>query len=56
MQEDTNEVKLSVSVDTSQMDEAMAQFDRLNDALEKANSLLGELALQKINLSVNVED
>lgn len=48
------EINLSVKVETSDIDTAVGKAKELNHLLEKANSLLHELADMEINLSVNV--
>lgn len=49
------ELKLTAKVDTEEVDAAINKVEQLNDLLEKANSLVRGLALQEINLKLNVE-
>lgn len=48
------DINLSVNVDTTEIERATEKAKELNGLLEKARSLLHELADMEINLSVNV--
>lgn len=54
---DENKVTLHVDIDMSEMDEVTRKAERLNELLERASSIVDELAAKgSITLSVDVED
>lgn len=55
MSKESGAVSLKVNLDTSEADELAKKLEALNGLLEKANSLLSELASKKdIDISVSV--
>lgn len=53
---DENKVILHAHIDMSEMDEATRKAERLNELLERASSIVNELAAKgTITLSVDVE-
>ncbi len=54
---DENKVTLHVDIDMSEMDEVTRKAERLNELLERASSIVDELAAKgSITLSVDVGD
>ncbi len=54
---DENKVTLHVDIDMSEMDEVTRKAERLNELLERASSIVDELAAKRsITLSVDVGD
>lgn len=48
------DVKLTVEVDTTSLDEAMKKLERLHEVLSEANSLAKELASTELILNVQL--
>lgn len=49
------ELELTTKVDVEEIDAAIRKVEQLTDMLEKANSLVCELASREVNLKLNVE-
>lgn len=55
VEKETGFVNLKVNLDMSEADELMEKLKQVNDLMEKANSLLSELASkQDINITLSV--
>lgn len=52
---ENNHIVLRAHIDTSELDNVTKKVEHLNELLEKASSLAGELAFKEIKLSVEVE-
>ena len=48
------EVELTAKIATAEVDEAIQKFQRLQELLKEANSLLRELASTELNLDVKL--
>lgn len=46
---------ITVHVDTSEVDEAIAKAERLAELMKEARTLAGELASMKIDLPIEIE-
>lgn len=52
---ESNHITIYAHVDTIELDEVTKKAEHLNELLEKASSLVDELASREIKLSVEVE-
>lgn len=52
---ESNTIHLKAKIDTSELEQVTQKVEILNDLLEKASSIIAELASKEINLSVSVE-
>lgn len=48
------EAKLTVKIDTAEVDEAIQKLQRLQELLKEANSLVRELTSTELNLDVKL--
>lgn len=55
MDENRNTVALTVEVNADEIDAAIEKAQYLNELLEKANTLAGELACKGVHLKVDME-
>jgi len=51
-----SEIKMNITVDTSEITEALEKAERLGELIREANSLSDELASKEINISVSTNN